>query len=167
LPSAAETVFLWGAPGVGKTTVGRHLARALGRPFHDTDALVVQSAGISIATIFAQLGEPAFRALEADALAAAARTAGAVIALGGGTVLAPQNRALIAAQGRSIHLRASVATLERRVKAQAVTRPLLAAGMSLGTLLAERLPLYSSADHTVDVDRRSLDEIVAEIRALL
>jgi shikimate kinase len=139
----------------------------LGRPFLDTDALVVKSAGISIAAIFAQLGEPAFRALEADALAAAARTAGAVIALGGGTVLAAQNRALIAAHGRSIHLRASVATLERRVKAQPVTRPLLAAGMSVGTLLAERLPLYSSADHTVDVDRRSLDEIVAEIRALL
>jgi shikimate kinase len=139
----------------------------MGRPFFDTDALVVKSAGIPIATIFAELGEPAFRALEADALAAAARTPGAIVALGGGTVLAPQNRALIVACGRSIHLRATVATLERRVKAQRVTRPLLAAGTSVGTLLAARLPLYSCADHTVDVDRRSLDDIVAEIRTLL
>lgn len=167
MPSAGETVFLWGAPGVGKTTIGRRLARTLGRPFLDTDALIVSRTGMSIATIFSELGEPAFRSLESDALRDAAQTTDAVIALGGGTVLAAGNRALIAERGRSIHLRASVATLERRLSAARVTRPLLAAGIPVATLLAERLPLYASADHTVDVDRRSLDDIVAEIRGLL
>lgn len=167
MPSVVETVFLWGAPGVGKTTIGRHLARALERPFVDTDALVVERAGMSIAAIFAERGEPVFRALESDALALAAETAGAVIALGGGAVLAAQNRALIAARGRSIHLRATVATLERRLRFQRVKRPLLVAGTPVGTLLEQRLPLYAAADHTVDVDRRTLDDIVREIRGLL
>jgi shikimate kinase len=167
LPSGVETVFLWGAPAVGKTTIGRRLARVLQRPFIDTDALIVARAGIPIATIFAQLGEPAFRALESEALVAASATAGAVISLGGGTVLAPQNRTLIAERGRSFHLRASVETLERRLKVQRVRRPLLAAGIAVGTLLAERLPLYESADHSINVDGRRLEDIVAEICSLL
>jgi shikimate kinase len=167
LPSAAETVFLWGAPCVGKTTIGKRLARTLNRPFIDTDALVVERAGMSIAAIFAQRGEPAFRALESEALSIAAREPGAVVSLGGGAVLAPQNRSLIAERGRSIHLRASLATIESRLKVQRVKRPLLAAGIPVGTLVAERLALYESADHCVDVDRRGLDDIVAEICALL
>jgi shikimate kinase len=167
LPSAAESIFLWGAPGVGKTTVGRRLARTLGRPFFDTDALVVERAGMSIPSIFAQLGEPAFRALESEVLADAAANPGRVISLGGGTVLAPQNRALIAQCGRSIHLRATIATIERRVSRQRLQRPLLAAGIPVSTLVAQRLPLYESADHSIDVDRRRLDDIVAEICRLL
>ena len=122
---------------------------------------------MSIATIFAELGEPAFRALESEALAAAAANPGTVISLGGGTVLAPQNRALIAERGRSIHLRASIATIERRLRVQRVQRPLLAAGIPVSTLVAQRLALYESADHSVDVDRRRLDDIVAEICRLL
>lgn len=165
--SGAESIFLWGAPAVGKTTIGRRLARALGRPFVDTDLLVVERAGMSIAAIFATLGEPAFRRLESEALAAAAANPGTVVSLGGGAVLAPQNRALIAEHGRSIHLRASIATIERRLRVQRVQRPLLAAGIPVRTLLAQRLPLYECADHCVDVDRRRLDDIVAEICRLL
>ncbi len=165
--SGAETIFLWGAPGVGKTTIGKRLARALGRPFIDTDALVVERAGAPIATIFAERGEPAFRALESEALETAASQPGAIVSLGGGAVLAARNRALIARHGRSIHLRATLATLEARLRRQKVTRPLLAAGIPLRTLVAERLPLYDTADHCIDVDRRRLDDIVAEIRALL
>jgi shikimate kinase len=167
LLSAGESIFLWGAPGVGKTTVGRRLARALERPFIDTDALIVERAGMPIATIFAQLGESAFRTLESEALVVAAAGGGAVISLGGGTVIAPQNRALIAERGRSIHLRASLATIERRLRRQRVVRPLLARGRPVSALIAERLPLYESADHSVDVDRRRLDDIVAEICRLL
>lgn len=167
MPSATETVFLWGAPGVGKTTIGRRLARALNRPFIDTDALIVERAGKSIAAIFAELGEAAFRNLESEAIAAAAATSGAVISLGGGAVLASHNRALIAERGRSIHLRASPETIERRLRVQRVQRPLLAAGVAVSALLEQRLPLYESADLSIDVDRRRLDDIVAEICTLL
>ena len=163
---AADIVFLWGAPGVGKTTIGKRLARTLQRTFIDTDAVIVERAGMSIAAIFAQRGEPAFRALESEVLADAATHPGAVISLGGGTVLAAHNRALIAERGRSIHLRATVATIESRLKKQRVARPLLAV-KPLAALVAERLPLYESADHCVDVDRRRLDDIVAEICSLL
>jgi shikimate kinase len=167
LPSGVEPLFLWGAPGVGKTTIGRRLAAALERPFIDTDQVAVERAGMSIAQMFAVWGEPAFRALESDVLAAAVETSAAVIALGGGTVLAPANRELMAARGRTIHLRASVATLERRLRGGRTNRPLIAAGIPVATLLAQRLPLYAAADHTIDVDRRTPDDIVAEIRALL
>lgn len=167
MPSTADPVFLWGAPAVGKTTIGRRLARRLGRAFIDTDAVVVERAGMPIATIFAELGEPAFRVLESDALAVAAAQAGTVISLGGGAVLAARNRALIAQRGRSIHLRASLATIEQRLRVQRVQRPLLAAGLPVSALLAQRLPLYELADHCVDVDRRRLDDIVAEICSLL
>jgi shikimate kinase len=166
LPSAADSIFLWGAPGVGKTTIGRRLARALRRPFIDTDALIVERAGMPIATIFAELGEPAFRALETEALTTACETPGAVVALGGGTVLADHNRALIARHGRSIHLHASVATLERRLKRQRVQRPLLAV-YSVATLVEARRPLYESADHRVDVEGHTLKDVIAAIVELL
>jgi shikimate kinase len=167
LPSAVDPVFLWGAPAVGKTTIGRRLARTLRRPFIDTDALVVERAGRSIAAIFAELGESAFRSLESEALVIAAERPAAVISLGGGAVLAPQNREVIARCGRSIHLRASLATIERRLRAQRGERPLINAGIPVRRLIEERLPLYESADHCVDVDRRRLDDIVAEICRLL
>jgi shikimate kinase len=166
LLSGTDSVFLWGAPGVGKTTVGRRLARALRRPFIDTDALIVERAGMPIAAIFAELGEPGFRALETEALTLACETPGAVVALGGGTVLAEQNRAMIALHGRSIHLHASVATLERRLKRQRVQRPLLV-GKFVGTLIEARRPLYESADHRVDVDGQTLKDVVAQIQRLL
>ncbi len=167
MPSAVDPVFLWGAPAVGKTTIGRRLARALRRPFIDTDALVVERAGRSIAAIFAELGEPAFRSLETEALIAAAARPQAVVSLGGGAVLAPQNRALIARCGRSIHLRASLATIERRLRSGRTQRPLINAGIPVRTLIEQRWPLYESADLCVDVDRRRLDDIVAEICRLL
>lgn len=166
LSGTENIIFLWGAPGVGKTTIGRRLARALGRPFIDTDALIVERAGMTIPAIFAAFGEPGFRALESEALALACETPGAVVALGGGTVLADCNRALIAQHGRSIHLHASVATLERRLKRQRVQRPLLAS-MSVAALIEARRPLYESADHRVDVDGQTLKDVVAAIEKLL
>lgn len=165
-PSAAETLFLCGPMGCGKSTVGRALAARLGRRFVDTDELVVQHTGYAIDEIFAQFGEPVFRMHETDALRRAIDPAGAVVALGGGVLLAPVNRALIEETGRTIYLRARVATLEARLAHSAARRPLLA-GASIGSILAARLPLYEAAELTVDVDDDEPQTIAERIAALV
>jgi shikimate kinase len=82
-------LVLIGAPGAGKTTVGRMVAGRLGVGFRDTDADVAAAAGKPVAAIFVDDGEAAFRALEATAVADALRTHAGVLALGGGAVLTP------------------------------------------------------------------------------
>jgi shikimate kinase len=152
--------------GCGKSTVGRALATRLGRRFVDTDDLIVQHTGYAIADIFAQFGEPVFRVHETEAVRRALDPAGGVVALGGGVLLAPVNRALIEENGRCIYLRARVETLEARLAHSAARRPLLA-GASIGSILAARLPLYEAADVTVDVDDGDPPAIAARIAALL
>ncbi len=165
-PSAVETLFLCGPMGCGKSTVGRALAARLGRRFVDTDELVVQHTGYAIEDIFAQFGEPVFRVHETEALRRAIDPAGAVVALGGGVLLAPVNRALIEETGRRIYLRARIETLEARLAHAAARRPLLA-GASIGSILAARLPLYEAAELTVDVDDDEPQTIAERIAALL
>jgi len=152
--------------GCGKSTVGRALATRLGRRFVDTDELVVQHTGYPIDEIFARFGEPVFRMHETEALRRAIDPAGAVVALGGGVLLAPVNRALIEETGRRIYLRARVATLEARLAHSATRRPLLA-GASIGSILAARLPLYEAAELAVDVDDDDPHAIAARIAALV
>lgn len=142
--------------------MGKVLARSLGRPFADVDDFVVKDAGMTIDTIFEQFGEADFRARESLALARAAHIDGAIVALGGGTLLAEGNRSLIATRGRLVYLRASVALLERRIEAQNVRRPLLV-GTSVGHLLDTRRALYEAADMVVDIDGKPVRAIVAEI----
>lgn len=146
--------------------MGRAFARAVGRTFVDTDAIVVKRSGCAIDEIFARFGEPEFRLRESAALAEVAATPNAVVALGGGTLVAPANRALITAHGRLVYLRASIALLERRIAKQNVRRPLLA-GRSVGQLLDARRPLYEAADVIVDIDGKPMREIVAEMKALV
>jgi shikimate kinase len=166
LPSAAERIFLCGPPGCGKTTIGGRLAKALGRPFIDTDAVVVERAGMPIHEIFERFGERAFRAFESSALAEACAVDGAVVALGGGTLVAPENRERVAGAGRTIYLRVPLATLEGRVKRQRVRRPLLAT-IPIGTLLEGRRTVYEAADHTIDVEGRPAEAVVAAIKAMI
>ncbi len=165
-PSAAETYVLCGPMGCGKSTVGRALAARLGRRFIDTDESIVEQTGYPIETIFATFGEPVFRLHETEALRRALDVAGAVVALGGGALLAPENRALIEERARRIYLRARVETLEARLAHSAVRRPLLAHA-SIGTILAARVALYEAAEITVDVDDLEPDAIAARIAALL
>jgi shikimate kinase len=166
LQHGAEAIFLCGAPGCGKTTVGRLLARSLARPFVDIDHAIVAREGRPIAQIFAESGEPAFRAIESSVLAEVLETPAAVIALGGGTLLAPENRDLIARSGRTVYLRASVPTLENRVARNGSVRPLLAR-TPVGTLLEERRLLYEDAHAVVDVDDLDPQTVVAAIEAVL
>ncbi len=170
----AGRVVLAGFMGTGKTEVGRRLARALGRPFVDTDALVESAAGRSVAAIFADEGEPAFRARERDAVAQACALPAAVIAVGGGALLDPENRRILAAAGPVVCLRASPREILRRV-GRAHDRPLLSGGTlsdaerlaRVEALLAAREAAYASATHSVDTDGLDPDAVVARVRAIL
>jgi shikimate kinase len=166
LQRLAERIFLCGAPGCGKTTVGRLLARSLKRPFVDIDAVIVKREGRPIAQIFAESGESAFRAIESTVLADVVEMPHAVVALGGGTLLAAENRALIARSGRTVYLRASVPTLEARLTRGGAVRPLLAR-TPVGTLLDERRLLYEDAHAIVDVDGLDPRTVVTAIEAVL
>jgi shikimate kinase len=150
------TVVLVGMPGAGKSSVGRRLAKRLGRPFVDADDELVRRSGRSVRDWFAVEGEPAFRAAEADLLADLVAAPGpAVVAAGGGVVLAPANRALLVDRALVVWLRAGVPYLASRVAQKAGHRPLLDdEPVAALTRLAEtRTPLYEEvADLTVDVE---------------
>ena len=158
-------VTLTGFMGSGKTTVGRVLADFLGCPFYDLDDLVVKKAGKSIPDIFAQDGEPAFRELEAQVLR---QTVGkyaestAVLALGGGAVLAPASAALLQGKTTCIYLRATLDTLLQRLAGETAGRPL--ADDAMAPRLAEREPIYEKTAHVIiDTDGLSPDEVADEI----
>ena len=158
-------ITLTGFMGSGKTTVGKVLADFLGCPFMDLDDLVVKKAGKSIPDIFAQDGEPAFRELEAQILrktVAKYAESTAVLALGGGAVLAPASAALLHEKTVCIYLRASLETLLARLEGETAGRPL--ADASLADRLASREPIYEKTAHvTIDTDGLSPDEVADEI----
>ena len=158
-------ITLTGFMGSGKTTVGKVLADFLGCPFMDLDDLVVKKAGKSIPDIFAQDGEPAFRELEAQVLrktVAKYAESTAVLALGGGAVLAPASAALLHEKTVCIYLRATLDTLLARLEGETAGRPL--ADASLADRLAAREPIYEKTAHVViDTDGLSPDEVADEI----
>ncbi len=158
-------IALTGFMGSGKTTVGKVLADFLGCPFMDLDDLVVKKAGKSIPDIFAQDGEPAFRELEAQILrktVAKYVESTAVLALGGGAVLAPASAALLHEKTVCIYLRATLDTLLARLEGETAGRPL--ADASLADRLTSREPLYEKTAHViVDTDGLSPDEVADEI----
>ena len=158
-------IALTGFMGSGKTTVGKVLADFLGCPFMDLDDLVVKKAGKSIPDIFAQDGEPAFRQLEAQVLRKTVEKyaeSTAVLALGGGAVLAPASAALLHEKTVCIYLRASLETLLTRLEGETAGRPL--ADASLADRLAAREPIYEETAHVIiDTDGLSPDEVADEI----
>ena len=158
-------ITLTGFMGSGKTTVGKVLADFLGCPFMDLDDLVVKKAGKSIPDIFAQDGEPAFRQLEAQVLRKTVEKyaeSTAVLALGGGAVLAPSSAALLHEKTVCIYLRASLETLLARLEGETAGRPL--ADASLADRLAAREPIYEETAHVIiDTDGLSPDEVADEI----
>ena len=158
-------IALTGFMGSGKTTVGKVLADFLGCPFMDLDDLVVKKAGKSIPDIFAQDGEPAFRLLEAQVLRKTVEKyaeSTAVLALGGGAVLAPASAALLHEKTVCIYLRATLDTLLARLAGETAGRPL--ADASLADRLAAREPIYEKTAHVIiDTDGLSPDEVADEI----
>ena len=161
-------VVLVGPPGSGKSAVGRRLAERLGLPFRDTDSDVEADQGRSIADIFVDEGEGAFRALESAAVAAALADHGGVLALGGGAVLDPQTRQLL--RGLPVvYLEVSIADAAKRIGLNR-DRPLLV-GNPRGQwirLMDDRRGLYEEvATVTVSTDGVTADEAADRVLAAL
>lgn len=158
-----RTLVLVGLMGAGKTSVGRRLAGLLRVPFVDSDTEIETAAGMSIAEIFARLGEPAFRDGERRVIARLLAGRPCVLATGGGAFIEPGTRATIAERAVSIWLRADLDLLWDRVR-ERPGRPLLATADprgTLGALHAARGPIYAKADVVVDSRRGASHEAMA------
>lgn len=149
--SAPPVIFLLGFMGSGKSAIGRELARRLDVPFADLDERIESAVGASIATIFAEQGEAAFRGHESRALHAtqALYPQGIVIATGGGVVTDPANLDWMSGHGRTVWLDASLDAIEARVSRDG-SRPLFGDRAALEQLLAGRRPAYARAQVRVD-----------------
>jgi len=147
-----KTIALVGLMGVGKTSIGRRLAAVLGMPFRDADAEVEAAAGRSVAEIFEQYGEAAFRDGERRVIARLLDEPPHVLATGGGAFVNPETRALIKQKAVSVWLKADLDVLVKRV-GRKDTRPLLSGKDPLevlSRLAEERYPAYAEADITVE-----------------
>lgn len=157
-------IVLIGFMASGKTTVGRLLAGNLRWNFYDTDAEVEKEAGCSIAELFARKGEAYFRQREKEVIARITEGSRAVIATGGGAVLAPENVKRLREGNKVIWLKADGETVWQRV-AGSEDRPLVR-GRSreeVVALLKKREPYYSFADLKIETAGKRAEEIVAEI----
>ena len=166
----ARHLVLVGPMGAGKTSIGRCLARHFGLDFADSDHEVEIRTGAGIPTIFDCEGEAGFRAREREVLAALLAGPGTVLATGGGAVIDPGNRQLLAGKGCGVHLRADVpAQLERLARDR--SRPLLATGdreATLRRLAAKRDPLYAEvADLAFDTRQLPAADAARRLAGLL
>jgi shikimate kinase len=150
--------------GAGKSTVAGLLAEAWGVEARDTDADVEALDGRTVSDIFVESGEPHFRDLERKAVAEALATHDGVLALGGGAVLDPDTRELLAGH-TVVFLRVGLSEAVKRV-GLGTSRPLLLGNVRsrIKALLDERTPVYESvATLVVDTDDRTPGEVAAEI----
>jgi shikimate kinase len=157
-----------GPPGAGKTTVGALVAGLLGLDFVDTDTVIEKAAGKPVSDIFVQDGEDAFRALERQAAAHLIGSHPGVLALGGGAILDPGTRGLLAGR-RVVYLETGFVSAVHRTGLDA-PRPLLFGNprARMKTLLEERLPVYAGlAWITVPTDDREPRDVAGEIAARL
>ena len=161
-----NNIFLVGLMGAGKTTIGRLLARRLNMAFIDSDHEIEARTGASIPWIFEIEGEASFRRREADVIRDLSAQNGIVLATGGGAVLNPASRALLAERGTVVYLRASVGSILQRTSHDK-NRPLLQTAdprKKLEDLTAQREPLYREiADLVIDTGRPNVQSMVQTI----
>ncbi|HEX9712551.1 MAG TPA: shikimate kinase [Actinomycetota bacterium] len=159
-----RNVVLIGFMGAGKTVVGRALATHLDFRLFDTDAMVVEEAGMEIPEIWATEGEPGFRAREEKVVLRACAGSGHVIACGGGAILSMKNYGVLKGAGPIVYLRAPADVLRARVDIGGEGRPLLPDDAAFGRLLVERVPIYeSAADLTIDADAGTPEQLASLI----
>ena len=171
IPVHHRTIALVGLMGVGKSTVGRRLAKRLGLPFADGDVEIEAAAGMTVSDIFARLGEAEFRAGEARVMKRLLEGPRMVLATGGGAILNEETRKALQARAVTVWMRADLKTVSERVQRRD-TRPLLRGRDPLEALTAMaevRYPFYGLADVTVDVatgaHAEAVDGIVKALEA--
>ena len=166
--TGGPAVILVGAPGAGKTSVGRRVAAEMGWEFADSDELVEERAGKSVADIFVDDGESSFRVLEREEIARALAEGGGVLSLGGGAVLDASTREALRGH-RVAWLRVSIGEAARRVGLN-TSRPLLLGNVrgTLMSLLEQRTPLYDEvATDVIDTDGLEVNDVAARLVAAL
>ncbi len=168
--AAGQRVFLVGPMGAGKTTIGRQLAQILHLEFLDSDQAIEARAGADIPWIFDVEGEAGFRDREARMIDELTQRDGIVLATGGGAILRPENRQLLAERGSVVYLHASIKQqVERTAKDR--NRPLLQVPDPEGRLrelMAERDPLYREiADHIAETDGLSARSVAQQLAEAL
>jgi len=163
-------IFLVGLMGAGKTTIGKLLAKNLGKTFHDSDHEIECRTGVHIPLIFELEGEAGFRKRESAVIADLTSQQDVVVATGGGAVLAKQNRECLSQNGTVIYLRADATELWHRTRNDK-NRPLLQTEdpkARLEQLFAERDPFYCEiADIIVDTGRHSVSTILHQLESQL
>jgi shikimate kinase len=162
----SPNIFLIGPMGSGKTAVGRQVARLLDLPFVDSDHEIEQRTGAEISLIFEREGEAGFRKREHEAIARLSAQTGVVLATGGGAVLDPENRRLLAQRGWVVYLETSVAQQAERA-GRTRHRPLLEGSdprRRLEELMQVRDPLYREiADFTAATTRKRVGQVAEQI----
>lgn len=151
--------------GCGKSTVARMLGLVTDKKVLDTDKLVIERNGCSIAEIFAAQGEVYFRQLESDVLESLSAIENSIIATGGGIIERQENWPLLRGLGQIFFLDVPWPVLQRRIAAGA-GRPLGGNGVDyapVNQLWEKRLPLYRLADEIIATEHMSIDEVVTEI----
>lgn len=166
MPDRPPRVVLVGFMGSGKSSVGRLLARRLGYRFEDMDRRIEERAGRTIAEIFRDDGEEAFREMEGEEARALSRLEERVVAAGGGAFTRPETRALLQEGALTVWLRCDLDRILARVPADG-SRPRAGNRAIMRALLAEREPSYRMADVAVDASSGTPREVADRIAALI
>mgnify|MGYP000043967761 CR=1 FL=1 len=166
----AQNIIFVGPMGAGKTTIGKQLARQLGRTFYDSDRVVEERTGANIPLIFEMEGEEGFRRREKSIIAELTNKQNIVLATGGGVILDPENRDQITRQGFVVYLSAPLEHLFNRT-AKDKNRPLLQTDnprKKLEEILSIRDPLYREvADIVIETDGSPARGVVKKLLDLV
>jgi len=168
LTDRSARVYLVGFMGSGKTTVGRRLADRLGVPFVDLDEAFEAMAGATIRQTFESRGETWFREREAELLRGTADLPAAVVAVGGGTFVFPENASFIRRHGVAVFLDVPFEVLAERLAGKTADRPLFRSPDEARLLYDARRPFYTMADRTISVSRdMTVDDVVEHLASTI